>query len=119
LFDASILPNCIFTSELVIKQQSQAGQMVKRLMFNFIRTFGVSISGHASISQLKLDELNVRKCINLELNSRGTCLNLLQTTQEVLSQSKDWEIEGDILYTTMLLSPIILQISNTQSLTIE
>lgn len=43
-------------------------------MFNFIKNFGYSIvnsAQHASsdVANLKLEDLNVRKCINLELHA--------------------------------------------------
>ena len=38
-------------------------------MHNFIKIFGKNIQGHNDIHSLKLEELNVRKCINLEIKS--------------------------------------------------
>jgi hypothetical protein len=38
-------------------------------MFNFIKAFGKSINGVGDSSVLRLEDMNVRKCINLEVKT--------------------------------------------------
>ena len=57
-------------------------------MFNFIKNFGYSI-GSQEISALKLEDLNVRKCINLEIKRDHKKLTLVEAT---LAEPKMLEI---------------------------
>jgi hypothetical protein len=66
---------CIFTMDLTIPVALQASQpvggqghkQIERFIYNFIKHFGSSIGAGNNIQMLKLEELNVRKCIQLEI----------------------------------------------------
>ena len=98
-------------------------------MFNFIKNFGCSIvnsSQHSSsdVVNLKLEDLNVRKCINLELHAHiiqriypsasiapsSKSLSLVETVSALIRcQNKHMNIESNLL---LELLSTILQIFN-------
>lgn len=99
-------------------------QQLQRFMFNFMKTIGTSIIDTYHVSALKFEDLNVRKCVSLEIKHfGGQVLSLLQTTLELQSlppaMKKELDLVlADILKSTIALTPVYLKIFPNKSETV-
>lgn len=92
----------------------QGHKQIERFIYNFIKHFGSSIGAGNNIQMLKLEELNVRKCIQLEiLQDDSEPLGLISQAQKSF---KNCKYSGEIVQILLNLFPIIKQIREQQFL---